>query len=145
MKRPMRPRDPVQLAKLVVDMATGEVPNDKEQVLAAMADEQGELTGRAKSAKARAASQTLERRSEIARRAAIARWGVKVVAAYGGDERQSALSLPIHRLLRNNIHSRHLSIRQVRLVGHRYGCSLSHGSRYQLRIYRIGGGVCHAV
>ena len=34
----------------------------------------------------------------------------------------------------------HLSIRQVRLVGQRYGCSLSRGSRYQLRIYRIGGG-----
>jgi len=28
MKKPKRPRDPMQLAKLVIDMATGEVPND---------------------------------------------------------------------------------------------------------------------
>ena len=75
MKPPKRPRDPAQLAKLVVDMTTGEVPNDKDQVLAAMADEH-EPTGRAKSAKARAASQTPERRSEIARKAAAARWSV---------------------------------------------------------------------
>ena len=68
-----RPRDPAQLAKLVVDMATDEVPNDKNQVLAAIADEQGEPSGRAKSAKERAASQTPERRSEIARKAAASR------------------------------------------------------------------------
>ena len=73
MKRPRRPRDPVELATLVVDMATGEVPNDKEQVLAAFSD-QKQPAGRAKSAKARAASQTPERRSEIAKRAAAARW-----------------------------------------------------------------------
>ena len=75
MPLPSRPRDPAQLAKLVVDMATGEVPNDKEQVLAALS-EQEQPTGRAKSAKARATSQTPERRSEIARQAASARWGV---------------------------------------------------------------------
>ena len=68
-----RPRDPAQLAKLVVDMATGEVPNDKEQVLAALSEEE-QPTGRAKSAKARAASQTSERRSEVARRGAEVRW-----------------------------------------------------------------------
>ena len=32
MPLPRRPSDPAQLAKLVVDMAAGEVPNDKEQV-----------------------------------------------------------------------------------------------------------------
>ena len=32
-KRPKRPKDPAQLAKLVVDMATGKVPNDKDEVL----------------------------------------------------------------------------------------------------------------
>lgn len=74
MPLPRRPRDPAQLAKLVVDMATGEVPNDEEQVLAALR-EQEQPTGRAKSARARAASQTAERRSEIARNAADARWG----------------------------------------------------------------------
>ena len=34
MPLPNRPRDPNQRAKRVVDMATGEVPNDKGQVLA---------------------------------------------------------------------------------------------------------------
>lgn len=28
MKRPARPRDPAQLAKLIGDIATGELPND---------------------------------------------------------------------------------------------------------------------
>ena len=73
MPLPRRPRDPNQRAKLVVDMATGEVPNDKEQVLAALR-EQEHPTGRAKSAKARAASQTAERRAEVARNAAVTRW-----------------------------------------------------------------------
>ena len=73
MPLPRRPRDPNQRAKLVVDMATGEVPNDKEQVLAALR-EQEQPTGRAKSAKDRAASQTAQRRSEVARNAAAARW-----------------------------------------------------------------------
>ena len=73
MPLPRRPRDPNQRAKLVVDMATGEVPNDKEQVLAALREHE-QPTGRTKSAKARAASQTAERRSEIARTAAAARW-----------------------------------------------------------------------
>ena len=73
MPLPRRPRDPNQRAKLVVDMATGEVPNDKDQVLAALR-EQEQPTGRAKSAKARAASQTAQRRSDVARTAAAARW-----------------------------------------------------------------------
>ena len=46
----------------------------KEEVLAALS-EQEQPTGRATSAKALAASQTAERRSEVARRAATARWG----------------------------------------------------------------------
>ena len=74
MKRPRRPRDPAQLAKLAVDMATGEVPNDRNHVLAAIDAEQAEPTGRAKSAKARAVSQTPAERSAIARKAAMARW-----------------------------------------------------------------------
>ena len=73
MPLPRRPRDPAQLAKLVVDIATGEVPNDKEQVLAALSAQE-QPTGRAKSSNARAASQTADRRSEVARRAAKTRW-----------------------------------------------------------------------
>ncbi len=67
-----RSRDTVGLARLIVDMATGEVPSDTPEVLAAM--EGREPTGRAKSAKARAASQTPERRREVAQKAAAARW-----------------------------------------------------------------------
>ena len=74
MPLPSRPRDPRSSPSWWVDMATGEVPNDKEQVLAALS-EMEQPTGRAKSAKARAASQTAERRAEVARQAAAARWG----------------------------------------------------------------------
>ena len=69
-----RPSDIVGLGRMIVDMATGEIPNDKAEVLAAM-DGQDEPTGRAKSAKARAASQTPEQRRQIAKEAAKARWG----------------------------------------------------------------------
>ena len=67
---PKRPRDGNQLAKLVVDMATGAIPNDKDEILNPPAP-----PARAASAKARAASRTPERRREIARKAAAARWG----------------------------------------------------------------------
>ena len=69
MARPKRPRDGHQLAKLVVDMATGEVPNDKHDIL-----NPPEPEGRGRSAKARAASQTPEERREAAKHAAAARW-----------------------------------------------------------------------
>ena len=62
-QRPNRPRDANQLAKRVVDLATGSASDDVP-----------EPAGRAKSAQARAASMTPERRSEIARKAAAARW-----------------------------------------------------------------------
>ena len=72
-KLPKRPRDSVERTKLIFDMAIGEVPNDKEQVLEALA-EQENPTGRAKSAKARAAAQTPTERKLIAEQAAKARW-----------------------------------------------------------------------
>lgn len=72
MNTPRRPRDAAQLAKLVVDMGTGEVPNDRDDILNPPAP-----VGRAKSAKARADSLSSERRREIARSAAAARWGDK--------------------------------------------------------------------
>ena len=62
-----RPRDPAQLAKMVVDIATGEVE-----------DRQGTTPNRAKGGRkggpAGAAALTPEQRSEIARAAAAARW-----------------------------------------------------------------------
>ena len=70
MALPKRPRDPVERSKLIFDMLTGEVPNDKAEVLAAPE----EPTGPAKAAAARTASQTPERRREVARKAAAARW-----------------------------------------------------------------------
>ena len=71
------PRDPNQLAKLIVDMATGEAepepaPKGREKNPAAVA--LGKLGG-AKGGKARAAKLSPEERSEIAKRASAARWG----------------------------------------------------------------------
>jgi hypothetical protein len=69
-----RPRDPNQLAKMVVDIASGEVedaPEDDGKDPAAVAlGRRGGLKG----GKARAASMSAEERSESARRAAKARW-----------------------------------------------------------------------
>ena len=74
---PRRPRDANELGSLAVKMVTGEVENDKEQVLEALDEASSPPTGRARSAKVRSAGQTAERRSEIARRAARARWDKK--------------------------------------------------------------------
>ena len=71
---PKRPRDPNQLAKLVVDLATGEcedAPADEGKDLAAVAlGRKGGLKGGA----ARAKSMTDEQRKEAAQKAAQARW-----------------------------------------------------------------------
>ena len=72
-KRRKRPRDPVQLAKLVGDIATGQVedidPSDKHPPYVARGRKGGQKGG-----KARASKLTAEQRSEIARIAANARW-----------------------------------------------------------------------
>src|SRR5262245_30169484 len=66
-KTPKRPRDPAQLAKFIVDVATGDVE-----------EPQGVAPNRAKGGrkggKARARSLTPQERSEIAQTAAAARW-----------------------------------------------------------------------
>jgi hypothetical protein len=61
-----RLRDPAQLAKLIVDIATGEVADDIKP--ASAASEMGRKGG-----KARAESMAAERRAEIARKAASLR------------------------------------------------------------------------
>jgi hypothetical protein len=71
-----RPRDANQLAKLIVDLATGEVVENSPEVdsgknPAAVA--LGKLGGR-KGGRARAERLTPEQRREIAKRAAAARW-----------------------------------------------------------------------
>lgn len=72
-KRPKRPRDPAQLAKLIVDIATGEVedrePTPEELGKSAAAVELGKRGGRA-----RAQSMTAERRAQVAKKAAEKRW-----------------------------------------------------------------------
>lgn len=73
--RRSRPRDPNQLAKLVADIATGEVDDvprteDGRDLAAVMLGRRGGLKGGA----ARAATLSSERRVEIAKRAAAARW-----------------------------------------------------------------------
>jgi hypothetical protein len=72
--RSRRPRDPNQLGKLIVDIATGEVedrrPDDGKDPAAVALGRKGGLKG----GKARAASMTPEERKEAARKAAQARW-----------------------------------------------------------------------
>ena len=63
-----RPRDPAQLAHFVGQIATGELPNDKDEVL-----DPPELTAKQRAAYARAASLTPERRREIAQKARASR------------------------------------------------------------------------
>lgn len=63
-KQPDRPRDMNQLAKRILDITTGEVDDEPEEV-----DEAARKRG-----KARVEKLSPERRSEIARKAAEARW-----------------------------------------------------------------------
>lgn len=73
-KKPKRPRDTNQLAKSIVDIATGAIddaPADDGKNPAAVA--LGRLGGK-KGGKARAKSLTAEQRSDIAKRAAAKRW-----------------------------------------------------------------------
>jgi hypothetical protein len=68
-----RPRDPIQLGKLIVDIATGQVVDkiDDERDSAAVA--RGQLGGR-KGGLARAEAMPAPERKAIARKAARARW-----------------------------------------------------------------------
>jgi hypothetical protein len=66
-----RPRDVNQLAKMIVDIATGGI--DEEMPEITVKQKAGRLGG-LKGGKARAEKLTPEQRSEIARRAAQKRW-----------------------------------------------------------------------
>ncbi len=72
MKRTPRPRDPIQLGKLMVDIATGQVPDVVEDGKNAGAAEMGR-----KGAAARVMVTTPEERTEVARKAARLRWAAK--------------------------------------------------------------------
>lgn len=72
-----RPRDPNQLGKLIVDLATGEAeeadPDEGKNPAAVELGRKGGLRG----GKARAEKLTAEQRRESAQRAAAARWAKK--------------------------------------------------------------------
>ncbi len=73
-----RPRDPVQLGKLIGDILTGQV----DDLAVAITQDEGKdpaavalgRKGGLKGGKARAAAMTPKRRAQIARKAAKARW-----------------------------------------------------------------------
>ena len=68
-KRPKRPRDPNQLAKMILDIATGEAENVKP--VAPQADRR---KGGLKGGKARARKLSAAKRRAVAKKAARARW-----------------------------------------------------------------------
>lgn len=72
-KHPKRPRDPNQLAKSIIDIATGEKPNRDPTPEEQGKDPAAVALGK-KGGKARADAMTPERRAEIARKAAEKRW-----------------------------------------------------------------------
>jgi hypothetical protein len=73
MANPKRPRDPNQRAKLIVDIATGEAKDPEGPAKDPAAVELGRKGG-LKGGKARAEKLSAKQRSEIAKRAAAARW-----------------------------------------------------------------------
>lgn len=75
-KRLPRPRDPVQLGKLIADIATGQVVDAVDDGKDAASSELGRLGG-LKGGRARADKLTPQRRREIARAAAQARYARK--------------------------------------------------------------------
>jgi hypothetical protein len=72
-KRLKRPRDPVQLGKLLGDILTGQVEDAVEDKRDPAAVELGRRGGQ-KGGKARAAKLTTKQRSEAATKAVLARW-----------------------------------------------------------------------
>jgi hypothetical protein len=72
-KRLKRPRDPIQLGKLIGDIATGQVEDKIQSEKSEVAVARGKLGG-SKGGRARAIRLTPEQRAEIARVAAQTRW-----------------------------------------------------------------------
>lgn len=72
-----RPKDTNQLAKLVVDIATGEVDDTPEDTGKNAAAVELGRKGGLKGGKARAENMTPKQRSEAAKKAAAARWSAE--------------------------------------------------------------------
>jgi len=77
-KKPKRPRDANQLAKMVVDLATGDAEEVDPNAGKDRAAVKRGKAGGAKGGPARAAKLSAKERSEIAKKAAAARWGKDV-------------------------------------------------------------------
>lgn len=71
---PKRPRDPNQLAKSIIDIATGQKP-DRDPTPEEQGKDPAAVALGKKGGKARANAITPERRAEIAKEAAKRRWG----------------------------------------------------------------------
>jgi hypothetical protein len=72
-KHPKRPRDPNQLAKSIIDIATGQKP-DRDPTPEEQGKDPAAVALGKKGGKARADAMTPERRAQIARAAAERRW-----------------------------------------------------------------------
>lgn len=70
---PKRPRDPNQLAKSIIDIATGEKP-DRDPTPEEQGKDPAAVALGKKGGKARAVAMTPDRRAEIARKGAAKRW-----------------------------------------------------------------------
>jgi hypothetical protein len=70
---PKRPRDPNQLAKSIIDIATGQKP-DRDPTPEEQGKDPAAVALGKRGGKARADSMTPEHRAEIARKAAEKRW-----------------------------------------------------------------------
>lgn len=73
-KRKKRPRDLAQLAKEIVDEATDQLPPESEEEAENSPKAKAGRKGGLKGGTARAQKLSAEERSEIARKAALARW-----------------------------------------------------------------------
>jgi hypothetical protein len=73
---PKRPRDPNQLAKSIIDIATGQKP-DRDPTPEEQGKDPAAVAMGRKGGAARAAGMTAEKRSEIAKKAASSRWDSK--------------------------------------------------------------------
>ena len=72
-KHPKRPRDPNQLAKSIIDIATGQAP-DRDPTPEEQGKDPAAVAMGKKGGKARADAMSPVRRAEIARAAAAKRW-----------------------------------------------------------------------
>jgi hypothetical protein len=85
MTHPKRPRDPNQLAKSIIDIATGQKP-DRDPTPEEQGKRSAALENGSKGGKVRAKVLSPHERQAIARKAAKARWGAS--AAPGKKEHQ---------------------------------------------------------